>query len=71
MGYYILLFNICNIQFKNTSYPSLSRLKKKTNASKFNSNFHQLNLLQAEDGSEFESWIKYKKMENDISRNPK
>ena len=43
-------------------------IEKKTDASKFNSNFHQVNLLRAEDGSEFESWIKYKKMENDISK---
>ena len=46
-------------------------IEKKTDASKFNSNFHQVNLLRAEDGSEFESLIKYKKMENDISKNPK
>ena len=35
---------------------------KETSAGEFNSDFHQLNLLRAEDDSKFESWIKDKKL---------
>ena len=34
---------------------------KDTSASEFNSNFHQLNLMRAENDLEFELWIKNKK----------